>query len=145
MGRNRGLKGGIWEAVPRCSNCLGCLETPKDFQFPFPKTDSVGLGWRPGFCICDSETSARSLPPSICTLYLVRFDTECKQVPEKWTGQQQGSLERAWSLHSGGTASMVDRNSSPRVRLDSVPPQCGPGPVTSKCLSLSLLSLAFVK
>lgn len=75
---------------------------PKDFQFPLPKTDSVGLGWRPGLCICDSGTSARSLPPSLYTLYLVRSDTGCKQVPGEWTGQQQGSLERAESPHSCG-------------------------------------------
>lgn len=75
---------------------------PEEFQFPLPKTDSVGLGWSPALCICDSETSARSLPPSFCTLYLVRSDTGCKQVPGKWTGQQQGSLERALSPNSGG-------------------------------------------
>lgn len=145
MGRNRGLEGGIWGAVPRCSNFLGCLETPKSFSFPFPRLILwVWDGALPFvFVILRLRQDLCLLPSAPCIWSGLTQDAS------RCLGSGQASNREALRGHCHptpvATASTVDRNSSPRVRLDPVPLQCGPGPVTSKCLFLSLLSLAFVK
>lgn len=91
MGGDGSLGGDIWGDSLRGSawtlEFSGASGNPPDPQSPPPRaSDSVGLGWGPGICICDPGTSVGFLPPSFCTPHLGEPDTEHKTMPRGVNG-----------------------------------------------------------
>lgn len=122
---------GIWEPErPLTSSSPRLSKTP-----PQDSTPPHRCREEPWHLYCHSRTSAGSLPPDLCILS-GGGQADSWRVDQLVTGKPWGGQGHCSQVV---TEAVSNRNTSLRVSLDPAPPQCGPGPVTSKYPSLALI------